>query len=167
MRTSAHVLQPDDVVIVPERQPGSASCATGARHRFRRHRVPEKFRLQLMTEGKPRAEVEYRFVLDGTEVQGKTDGDGKLEQWIPPGAERARLVVGSDEAYDFQLGRLAPADTPAGIRARLVNLGFLTDAESDDDEYAVALAAFRHAQKLAADSDDTTLRDALLAVHGC
>ncbi|HEX9982744.1 MAG TPA: peptidoglycan-binding domain-containing protein [Thermoanaerobaculia bacterium] len=167
VRPSGNVLLPGDVVVIPDKTAKAVGCATGQRHVFRRKGVPEQFRLRLLDEGTPRAGVEYVFAVDGHELAGKTDDDGKIEQWIPPGAQEATLVVDGEE-YAFQLGRLAPAVDDGGVIARLTNLGYLAIDEPSPEELQTAVRAFQRAAALEVTGvvDDAT-RQALLTAHGC
>ena len=55
------------------------------------------------------------------------DGDGVIEQPIPPGVTQAKLTLGEgdeEEVFTLQIGHVDPIDTDSGIQARLNNLGY-------------------------------------------
>jgi N-acetylmuramoyl-L-alanine amidase len=159
-RPSPNHLLDGDVVHVPALREKEVVCATGKRHRFRRRGVPEKFRVQLKVDGVPRRAVEYVFVVGGAERAGVTDGEGWVDQWIPPDAEEAvlRIVNGTTrEEYRIKLGTVAPLASAAGVAARLRNLGFLHERDTDA-AVRVALRKFQARCGLAptGDLDDQT-----------
>lgn len=161
------VLQPGDVLVVPDTRTKSASVATDATHRFRRRAVPERLRLRLHDATGPRAHVPYQLTACGLVARGQTDADGLLDTWIPPACPAARLVFGDGRVLHLELGHLDPADTDRGARARLRNLGYLRGVE-DDRRAALALAAFQQTQGLESTGrlDDATCA-ALVEAHGC
>lgn len=171
-RKNPNVLQPGDVLTLPDRGTRSERLATGARHEFRRRGIPEKLRLRFVdANGKARAGAAYTLTVDGKAKEGVTDGDGALEEFVPPDAQAAQLSLGG-ETYELELRALQPATTEAGQRARLCNLGFLdpADAEGEGADAALqaALKAFQKSQKKRETglADDATIA-ALEAAHGC
>lgn len=136
LRRSRHhpnVLRPGDVLFVPEKQPKEVAAATEQRHRFRRKGVPEKLRLRLLNESnEPRADVAYTLDIDGRLLHGRTDSEGRLEHGLPPDARQGRLIIRPDggreeEEYALAVGYLDPRDDMSGVRARLMNMGYLTE----------------------------------------
>jgi hypothetical protein len=143
LRGDPHVLSPGDVVVIPDKTEKEEDCGTESSHRFRRKSVPEKFQVQLMDwEDKPLSDLDYRFWLDGKTSEGTTDADGKVDEWIPPGAKMALVTfTESGDEYEFDLGGLQPIDTLYGVKQRLVNIGAMDasflgrdDSGPDDDE---------------------------------
>jgi hypothetical protein len=167
-RQSPYVLLPGDIVNIPDKTAKKQPVQTGAVHRFRRKAVPAKLRIKLIdADGKPRTDVGYTIAIDDREVQGRTDMDGALETWIAPNATRGTLTLSSGEHYKLGPGRLPPVTTEAGIRARLHNLGFLTEENSDGQRYAGAIRIFQDKRKLEVTGVvDQAFRDALLTAHG-
>jgi len=169
-RPSGYVLLAGDVVVVPEKQFKSVSCGTAKRHQFRRNAVPETFRLQLLADGAPRAGVKYTFLLGEATagIEGTTDADGKLEQWIPPDCEKAVLLLPDDERREISLGRMRPVTDDRGVKSRLFNLGLILSTTPSAFELDVAIRAFQRSAGLAVTGVvDDDLRAALLAAHGC
>lgn len=168
-RSSPYVLAEGDEVFVPDLREASMACATARRHVFRRRGVPEKFRLQMQGLDGPRAGVPYRFEVDGKERRASTDGEGWIDEWIPPRAMMARIELGDpvEEVVVVRLGDLSPADHEHGARARLAASGHLPEASADDDVYVAALVQFQADQGLPVTGTlDAATSDALRRVHG-
>lgn len=124
-RPNPNIIYPGDVVFVPDKEEKKESGATGKRHRFRVKGVPAKLRLRLLIEDEPRANEEYTLEVDDKTFSGTTDADGRLEHFIPPNAEKGKLIVGENkDEYALNIGHLDPIDEISGIQARLNNLGF-------------------------------------------
>lgn len=80
----------------------------------------------------PWADAPYELDLDGRPYEGSTDGDGWLEEWIPPNSERGFLRVGEhphQHEFNIVLGTLDPVDALSGVQQRLNNLGFESGKE--------------------------------------
>jgi hypothetical protein len=126
-RKDPNVLFAGDVIYVPEKQQKEESCGGEQRHRFKRRGVPSKFRIKLMIDDEPRANVPYRVVINGVTSQGTTDGDGLVEGPLPPIARQGTLYVGDpgqEDVYELAFGTLDPVDTEEGVKQRLLNLGY-------------------------------------------
>lgn len=152
-RADRHLLYPDDVVQIPDKEERQASCATDARHRFVRKGVPEMLQIVLLDrDDQPRASLAYVLTIDGTSWEGVTDSDGCLKQSILPNARQGSLLLHAEieEEYVLQLGYLDPHTETSGIQARLANLGF--DCGPIDGEFGPrtnsALAQFQRANDL-------------------
>lgn len=125
LRQDPNVLYEGDKVWVRALETKSESCATEQLHEFKRLGDPLKFKVQLMRIGEPRKNEEYVLEMGGKIITGKTDGDGKLEEWMPGNTKDVRLILqGGKETYDFTVSRLDPADTTSGVQQRLNNLGY-------------------------------------------
>jgi Putative peptidoglycan binding domain len=169
-RGDPNVLEPGDVIALPPKEPQSTMCATGKRHTFRRRGVPERLRVQLFHDDKPRAGAAYELIIDGKSVaRGEADGDGLIDTWITPDARSGRILLrGGAEEIDLDLGTLAPLTTLLGVQTRLQNLGYyggsLDGAASDDLDQAVVDFQADHGIEPTAEIDDAT-RDALRRAH--
>jgi hypothetical protein len=126
-RGDPDVLRPGDVVVIPDKRIREESCATEARHRFRRLSVPAKFSIRLLDGDEPRADLAYRLVFDkGPVREGVTDSEGGLEESIPPDVTRGKLHIDeTEECFELDFGNLHPVDTDEGARQRLENLMYL------------------------------------------
>lgn len=165
-RESLYVLEPGDVVVIPDKRPGVQKAVSGRRHTFRRKGVPEKLKLQLLVEGEPRAQTSYELTVDGVVNQGETDAEGRIEHWISPAAQQGRLAIG-DEVFELSLGRLSPISIERGVRARLVSLGFLAGGDETAEALAAALSRFQAQQRLPQTGRvDEITRGKLVEVYG-
>lgn len=135
LRQDPSVINPGDVVNIPDLQPYQDSGNTEVRHRFRRKGTPAKVKVQIKRNDEPRANQPYSLDVDGKLQSGKTDGQGMVEMNIPPNATRGILRVGEgkdQEIYRIQLGTVDSVDTEFGAKGRLNCLGYDTDQELAD-----------------------------------
>ncbi|WP_437483758.1 peptidoglycan-binding protein [Sorangium sp. So ce1014] len=173
LRGDPVTLVPGDEVFVPPLRAKAVECATEARHTFRRKGVPSKLRVQLLDlAGRPRGGVDYALTIESDERTGSTDGDGWMDEWLPPRARKATLKIPPrgdepEETYELEIGHLRPADDLEGIQARLRNLGWYEGPLNGelDGPTAEALQAVQAAEGLVptGELDDDTrsrLRDA-------
>ena len=173
VRQKPNVLLPGDKLVIPPIRVKQEACATEKRHRFVRNGVPSQVRIVLRdSKGQPRANLDYKLVIDGKPLSGKTDNQGMLKHSIPPNASSAKLAImgGLDpEEYDLGLGQLDPITEVTGIQARLRNLGYeCTDADGElGPSTEAALQAFQTKFGLppTGKPDDPT-RNKLLKEHG-
>ncbi len=174
LRKDPNILLPGDELFVPDRSERVEHCATNATHTFVRRGIPEFFRLKVLDlAGKPWPNAPYRWKSESGEAEGRTDGQGNLEQRILPSDRSARLVVGTPPEVmelEVQLGRLDPIESLSGVRQRFANLGIEVDVDGDGITPALqrATRAFRFAHRLPKGAHiDDELRDQLKKVHGC
>jgi hypothetical protein len=138
------ILCAGDVVVVPDRAPKTASCASGGSHELTVRQPRPLIRLQVFDGEKPRANQEYTLVVDGETLEGKTNGDGVLEEEISPDARKAKLTIGPDESVqELDLGHTDPISEPSGIAGRLENLGYFSGDPADEDKLRRALLLFQ------------------------
>jgi len=167
-RKDMNVLLEGDVVAVPDLRAKSEDAATEKIHRYRRKGVPAKIRLQLLDEAEPMAKQKYKLDIDGRVFEGKTDAEGWIEHWIPPGAKLGKLLVEGLAPIELPLSHLDPVDVTPGVKARLRNLGFPVGEVNDemDDQARAALRAFQaqHGLDPTGEPDDAT-RDKLVEAH--
>ncbi len=81
--------------------------------------------------GKAHAGKRYRLVVGTLDVEGRTDGNGRLEHPIAPSARAGALQLFTDDAepaknyvWKLRIGELDPVDDVKGVQGRLNNLGF-------------------------------------------
>ncbi len=133
-RKVPEVLQEGDEVYVPKLEPKKVPKPNEARHKFKLKGEQAQFKIRLKQLGKPRANEDYVLVIDGTIKTGKTDADGQIQTDVPNDARGGVLKLqGGKEQIPISIGRLDPADSPAGVRQRLVNLGYTSGAADSDD----------------------------------
>lgn len=167
LRGDPNVLLPGDRLFVPDKEPKTTACATGKTHRFTRRGVPARFRLQILNADKPRPNVAYRLLLDGTiELSGSTTAEGMIDVPIPPNARRGTLFLDEDGAeYELTFGGLAPITEERGVRERLINLGYLREGDASAADLGAALKLFQRRVDLdpTGDLDEVTAEKLL---HG-
>jgi N-acetylmuramoyl-L-alanine amidase len=145
-RKSQNQLFPGDEVFIPELRKGTETRSTDGTHKFHRKGVPAKLVLQLKKLGQPRKNEKYVLVIDGVSYNGTLDGDGKLQQFIPPDAKGGQLILsGGKEIIPIRIGDLNPIDELSGAQQRLNNLGLFCGNEDGtmDDQTAAAIRAFQ------------------------
>jgi N-acetylmuramoyl-L-alanine amidase len=170
-RKNPNVLADGDEVVIPDKKVRVEKLATGKQHSFRVRGVPAKFKLRLQDDGKPLGNTHFTLTVDGVITSGNTDATGLLSVALPPNAKRGHLVVDSTPEpleYELDLGGLPPVEEVVGMKARLANLGFPCDDESNeaDDEFKASLAAFQAMNGLEPTGEpDATTRQRLLEEH--
>lgn len=123
-RKELNLLMPGDIVFVPDKQIKEVSEATNQVHKFKCKNTPEKFKLQLLIHGEPRANEDYELEIENLMFKGKTDSQGRLEHFIPPDAKKGKLILSNGaEIQELMLGNLNPSDEITGVQGRLRNLG--------------------------------------------
>jgi hypothetical protein len=129
--------------------------------------------LSMQSESVPRAHVEFLLSIDGGAFeQGKTDGEGCVEIFIPPGAKRGKIILAprtdQEQELDLLLGHLAPLHGVVGVKQRLSNLGFDCGDQSEEftDSLRDAIEAFQISHGLEPTGEiDTTLTDKIDELH--
>ncbi|CAG0996658.1 hypothetical protein PHYC_02606 [Phycisphaerales bacterium] len=163
LRKDPNIIYNGDEVFIPEKTEKLEDRATGSRHKFKRKGVPAKVKLRLTRLGEPRANEQYTLVLDGKLFTGSTDGDGILEQEIPPDCRGGELrLKNGKEVYPITVGGLDPWDTPSGAQQRLNNMGYACGASGDlkDRRTAAAIRSFQEKWGLpvTGEPDENTLK---------
>jgi hypothetical protein len=126
-RPSPNLLYPGDALFIPELTPRVVTCGVDAKHSFRLRMPGQRLRLVLRDEfGEPLADQAFELVLPGRGAsKGRTDGDGLLEQSLPPDCEWATLnVPAAGLSWVLRIGHLDPVARMTGVQQRLRNLGF-------------------------------------------
>lgn len=171
-RASPFTLVPgEDAVAIPDLRQKQETCRTEKVHTFRRRGVPAKLKLRLLHEdGTPRADEEYFLEVDGELVSTdkKTDGDGRIEEFIRPNAQKARLFLdGGVEVHELSLGHLQPVETTRGVKARLASLGLYEGAIDGEESPALAeaIARFRLDYGVDPSLPDDAVRKQIASAH--
>lgn len=168
-RKDPNVLYKGDVVHVPELEKKILDKACDQRHEFKRKGDPVKYRVRLLRYGKARKNEAYTLDLGGELLQGTTDADGKIEQWLPGGCKGGRLILNDGkEIYPVSIHRLDPVDEISGVQQRLKNLGYPVPMVSGtiDKATKAALNSFQKWWQLkeTGEPDDAT-KAKLLELH--
>lgn len=151
LRKDPNVLFADDPIFIPEVEPKPFSKSTDQTHKFKRKGEPCKLKLQLLKNGKPRANEDYVLELAGKLIKGKTDGEGKLEHFIPGDTSKGTLTLrNGKDCFDIRIGDLDPVDLITGVQQRLNNLNYEAGAESGEvsEQLVAALKKFQAEHKL-------------------
>ena len=118
-----------------------------------------RIRVRLLdVDGKPISRAACTLVWGGQTINAPdTNADGIFEADVPSSATSGFLSVealgsGNTIEVKLELDDFGAADLPAGMRARLINLGYMPVADlrkpSIDDEDRQALARFRSANRI-------------------
>jgi hypothetical protein len=171
-RKNPNVLLEGDIVHIPDLTLKQADAATEKRHRFHRKSVPQRLQIRLLDQkGQPRHDLRYKLTIDGQVRQGKTDGNGLLNEPIAPNAREGVLVIGEGalaETYPLFLGHMDPITAISGIQKRLNNLGWVCPEDGflqEDTRQAIEQFQSRHDLPVTGEPDAAT-RDKLLEAHG-
>jgi len=130
LRKDPNVLFPGDALFIPDKTLGIYPRPTDKRHLFKKKGVATKLKIRLMDGDQPRANVAYKLEVDGNWTTGTTDGDGYINEPIPPNAQKGQLLVGdgpTQDKHQLKFGTVDPMDTDSGAQGRLLDLGFGTD----------------------------------------
>jgi len=129
-RPNPNLIYPGDLIVIPDRTAEKEACATEMRHRFQLKEPRLVLRIAIEDrEGKRLSDRSYELVVGDRVLNGRTDGDGLLEEPIPVDAETARLTV-DHITWELQISHLNPIeeDTPdggvSGAQGRLFNMGY-------------------------------------------
>ncbi len=152
-RTAGQLL-PGDKLFIPQARPRTHNAATETTARFKLKLPVARLKLKLLRGFEPRADVPFEIEVEGQSLKGRTDGDGLIDEVVPPLAREATLTVREGdtvEQHTVRLGHLDPQTAATGIQARLNNLGFSPGAVDGDvgERTQAAVAAFQVAQGLA------------------
>ncbi len=171
-RHTPQALAPGDLLAVPDLEESEEPVSTGSVGRFKLSVGPVHLRLRLTLLGEPRAEETYELSIQGEDaIDGCTDGDGWLDEPIPPTASTATLSLrDGKELYTLHLGHLDPHDSDTGVQHRLGALGFYfgkLDGKHDvHTEAALRRFQTKNGLSVTGRADDATV-GALRDAYGC
>ncbi len=173
LRTTRHnpnILATGDVVYVPELKLREVDRATDQRHRFTAELHSLVTRLAFTTwEGKPVDGVPSEVTLDAKATPAKPAGAAEIEVAVEPTSDRCVVALPIGEVI-ARVGFLEPADTQAGARQRLTNLGYAAGDSADpkDRIFRSAVEEFQCDHGLQVDGKvGPGTRAALVKRHGC
>ncbi|MGA8312864.1 MAG: peptidoglycan-binding protein [Terriglobales bacterium] len=154
-RKDPSVLFPDDLVYFPDNNQKQQNCPVDQKHPFEVKTNRCKLKIRLLFNDEPRAAEPYTLSIGGVIFDGVTDGDGWLEEWIPPDKGDGRLTLPNrGEVHTLQLGHMDPITEVSGIQKRLKNLGFYIGKKADGilgPETASGVRAFQKKYGLVVD----------------
>ncbi|MBN1766859.1 MAG: LysM peptidoglycan-binding domain-containing protein [Sedimentisphaerales bacterium] len=165
-RQDPNILQPGDVIHIPDKEVKEEDCATEQKHRFRKKGIPAKLKVRIMADNEPLPDKPYSLYIDDRLVcEGTTDGDGFIEASIPPNAREGEIRVGEGDnrlIFPVSLGTVNPIDTDEGVAGRLHDLGYPAD-----EDIQAAIQGFQQDNDLepTGEMNDET-RDKLREVFG-
>lgn len=144
-RSSGDVLCPGDVLYLPPKPPPKwLPVNVGAVNNFKGTLPTVDIHLTLTSEGAALANAACRVEGVDPPLQLTTGGDGSLSFSVPMSTNDLELVFDDPPLrYAVRPGWMDPHTEDTGIRARLVNLGYLDDATSTPDVTADAIRAFQ------------------------
>jgi hypothetical protein len=174
LRKTPFVLDPGDVVTLPDKQLRSENGMTGTTQTFVRKGLRASLQLVLRdTLDRPRDGVDFEVSVDGgPPITGTTKSDGIVQAPVMANAKQATLTLHLGvvpQRYQLALGNLDPVDTIAGQQGRLGNLGYWSGPIDGNDtpELHDALAVFQDELGLEPSGvADSTTCDKLVEVHG-
>jgi hypothetical protein len=135
-RPDPNIIYPGDVLFIPDKELKEVPRSTDNKHKFKLKKQLVLLRIVVKDDqDHPYANKRYQLTVEDTQFDGRTNGQGFLEQKIPADATNGELKVwtGQDDRIDFHgwklsLGHLDPVETVTGVQARLNNLGFYCGA---------------------------------------
>lgn len=147
-RESPNVLNPGDVLYVPDAKPSRFKLKVGACNAFEAQ-VPMTT-LKLKFTGDPAwAGAAYRVEgVYGMTIEGSAGGDGAVEVEVPANCGSVEIVFPAiGRRFRVDVAHLDPVSEPSGARARLQHLGYLRPpAPGDGDAMDKAVKDFQSEQ---------------------
>lgn len=178
-RSNLNVLAPGDEVFVPRIEPRTISVPASSETQVVLVSENVTVRMLLVDEfGNPwagkKCELSY---LDGDRsviTQGAVGVDGVAEFPVPAVLQSANFSIGlgndntSPRALMINIGHLDPINQPAGVQARLANLGYGCGVDGQlGPQTRAAIAAFQNDHGLASSGTmDEATRTKLTQIHG-
>jgi LysM repeat protein len=178
LRPDPNVINPGDVLKIPDVDPVAHQVQTGKAYTFVVKRPRTVLRLALEVN----EATNYELTCGDQTFSGSVSDASPFEHPIPVGATEAQLSIwpasaaspagkdapGARTTWSLQVGHLNPIEEPSGVLGRLMNLGYYDGDLNQADEAARtgAVRRFQLASKLDATGqlDDST-RSALLKRH--
>ena len=150
-RDNLNVLNPGDVVTIPEKEVKTVDRPTTKRHTFQIKLQQLKLRV-VFKDYFDRSFVgdECLSEVEGTPKTDTTNASGMIERDIDRTAEKGRLIV-RELDISVRIGHLDPESTTTGQIGRLNNLGYAAgplDAPEDDLIFKSAIEEFQADQNI-------------------
>ena len=190
-RQHPNLLLPGDKVALPEKEPKDVEGESDQVHTFVMRGIPCALRLRFTKLGKPRAKEVYEIWQNNVRVDGggggrrrraqvanTLDDAGMLElDCLIPTWEKITVLLGEEkEAYEFELGTIAPVTEPRGLQTRLWNLDYyrgpLSDEFTEETETAFRRFLMKNGMtdEVSQGIDEPSMKNALalmVNLHGC
>ena len=138
-RKDPNILLPGDQVHIPDKEKREETCSSGSKHSFKLSCPRPILKICLRVRMVDGEEVilnheDYEIQFDvGQPKTGTTDGEGYIQESIPPRAKKASIAVHSQNlTLPINLGHLDPIDHILGIQSRLNMLGYESGATDDN-----------------------------------
>lgn len=173
-RRDPNVLEPGDVVYLPDRRPPELTVTKSTTNKFVA-RLPRS-RIEMTLRGPSGALSGAAFTVEGVPgppIEGTTDGEGVARFDLPIHAEHAEVVVAEHcLRFRVRVGHLDPPETESGVFARLHQMGYLAGGPPGEDIRSAAaleraVRAFQTDRGIEATGElDQETRDALVERHG-
>ncbi len=184
LRQNPCVLNPGDILFVPETEQRQESRATTHTHRFVRQKQTIMLRLKVQDLlGQPIPPgSRCRLKVERERYSLTLGGEGLVEQEIPIAAENGSLEVHAQQAgangevatrtlaFTLKIGHLDPVEEDSGMRARLNNMGYMAGfSQTDEKQLKWAVEEFQcdNDMEVNGQSDDPATQAMLKQVHGC
>jgi len=175
-RKNMYVLNPNDVVKIPEKETKSTELAIEATASFKVKGIVSQFKIIVEDfAGAALANKDYELAIEGIKFEGKTDGTGLIEHKIDASDMNGELTVYLDDTkknnicWPLKLGCMTPHDEVSGVQSRLNNLGYFCKNEkgNEDKTTKAAVNAFKKANGLPDDDIiNQATSDKLQTIYG-
>lgn len=169
-RKDPNVLQPGDLIVLPNPGGKQLPVEMGKSHKFILKRQKINLYIKLVVDGKPLASEPWQIEFGDREIEGQTDGDGILSADVP--VEKNEVILSlprRQQTYTLALGEVDPLDTLRGAQTRLHNLGLYRGEITGtlDEATSEAIRAFQRAKKISVTGRyDSATQRSLAEVHG-
>lgn len=177
-RPNWNVLNRGDRVTIPDREVGEVEVPSGKAHTFLVKRPKVEVVVRILTDrDEPLADAPYLLSMEGSDVEGKTDGDGFVRASVDVALTAVDLYLWAEDpgaevpsdAFRLELGALPPPSEVEGAQSRLQNLGYFVGAVDGEHgprtTHAVKAYQAKKGLPITGDLDDDT-QHALEQDHG-
>ncbi|MBL8743201.1 MAG: peptidoglycan-binding protein [Myxococcales bacterium] len=177
-RPDPDMLHPGDLLWIPDAPDHRRlSVKAGATNRYAAHIPKKAIDLKIQIGGEALPKEPYMILGLGPEpVEGETDERGHLVTKVDVSVREIEVILTRKErTLRLRIGDLDPVDTLAGLRKRLLHLGYYQPTKvgienedaTDGDALVSALKSFQAHEKLTVSGKlDEDTRKALQGAHG-
>jgi hypothetical protein len=170
-RSNPDVLNPGDIINIPDKKKREEACATGRTHVFEARLIHPRLRIRFLDfDGEPRTDKDVDIEVESKVERVKTDGSGiATRHKIPRNAHQGKVLIETD-GFKIGIGALDDVDTPKGQQARLMNLGYYRGSMDsvDEMEFRSAVEEFQCDREMKVTGVcDAETQAKLKSEHGC